>query len=333
MSKKLFLLLLSLSVSIFVMSCGDDDEGTTGPGLSEFEVVQASLDAYVGGTKAPTISAQDLFDNLNDGDAGNDPVVLSVRSAAHYAIGHIPGAINIPWKEIGVSANLSGLPRDRQIAVYCYTGHTGGVATTALNAMGYDAVNLKFGIMSWTKDPDVRASAPFSEEADGHDFAVETAENSGGTYALPSPDYTASDAADEILLAAVDAYVGGTKAPVISAQALFDNLNDGDTGNDPIVLSVRSTAHYALGHITGALNIPWREIAQTDNLKKLPTDRQIAVYCYTGHTGAVATTALNMLGYDAINLKHGMMSWTQDSDVRVAGPFSEEAAAHDFPVE
>jgi len=333
MSKKLLLLLLSLSLSLFIVGCGDDDGGTTGPGLSEFEVVQASLDAYVGGTKAPVISAQDLFDNLNDGDAGNDPVVLGVRSAAHYAIGHIPGAINIPWREIGKSANLSGLPKDQQIVVYCYTGHTGGVATTALNAMGYDAVNLKFGIMSWTQDPDVRVQGAFSEETDGHDFATETAENTAGTHELPAPDYTGSDAEDEILIAAVDACVGGTEAPVISAQALFDNLNDGDAGNDPVVLSVRSAAHYAVGHIPGAINIPWREIAQTDNLKKLPTDRQIAVYCYTGHTGAVATTVLDMLGYDAINLKHGMMSWTQDSDVRVAAPFSEDAAAHDFPVE
>lgn len=173
MSKKLFLLLLSLSVSIFVMSCGDDDEGTTGPGLSEFEVVQASLDAYVGGTKAPTISAQDLFDNLNDGDAGNDPVVLSVRSAAHYAIGHIPGAINIPWKEIGVSANLSGLPRDRQIAVYCYTGHTGMVAATVLGMMGYDTHNIKFGMMGWTKDDNVLATARFNPDTQP-DYRLET---------------------------------------------------------------------------------------------------------------------------------------------------------------
>ena len=333
MNKKLLLLLLSLSLSVFVIHCGDDDEGVTGPGVSEFEVLQTSLDAYVGGTKAPVISAQSLFDNLNDGDTGNDPVVLSVRSSEHYTTGHIPGAINIPWKEIGNSTNLSGLPEDQQIVVYCYTGHTGAVTTTALNAMGYDAINLKFGIMSWTQDPAVRATAAFSEEVDGHDFPTETAENAAGTHELPAPDYTASDAEDEILMAAVDAYVGGTKAPVTSAQSLFDNLNDGDTGNDPVVLSVRSSEHYATGHIPDAINIPWRETAKTDNLKKLPTDRQIVVYCYTGHTGGVATTALNMLGYDAINLKHGMMSWTQDPNVRGTAPFSEDTDAHDFPVE
>ena len=69
---------------------------------------------------------------------------------------------------------------------------------------------------------------------------------------------------------------------------------DGDTGNDPVVVSVRGASHYGIGHIPGAINIPWRAIAKEENLQKLPTDRQIVVYCYTGHTGAVATTALNM---------------------------------------
>lgn len=95
---------------------------------------------------------------------------------------------------------------------------------------------------------------------------------------------------------------------------------------------MRSATHYAIGHIPGAVNIPWREIAKEENLQKLPTDRQIVVYCYTGHTGAVATTALNLLGYDAVNLKFGIGAWTKDANVRVAAPFSE-ATSSDFPVE
>ena len=44
-----------------------------------------------------------------------------------------------------------------------------GEYTNLTNALGYDAVNLKFGIMSWTTDPDVRATVPFSEATDAHD--------------------------------------------------------------------------------------------------------------------------------------------------------------------
>ena len=45
--------------------------------------------------------------------------------------------------------------------------------------------------------------------------------------------------------------------PVMKAEALFENLSDGDESNDPFILSVRAPDVYALGHIEGAYNIPW----------------------------------------------------------------------------
>ena len=324
MKTKLIAMLLGLTMSVFVVGCGDDDSPTGSSGVAEIEVIQAAIETDVM-TKSPVIKAQALFDNLSDGDTSNDPVVLSVRAATHYAVGHIQGAINIPWKEIGDAAKLTALPMDKQIVVYCYTGHTGAVATTALNAMGYNAINLKFGMMGWTSDADVLATTPFSAAAG---FPTETSANTAtASNDLADPDYTDSADEDEILRAAVEDYVT-TTSPVMKAQALFDNLSDGDTSNDPIVLSVRGAAHYAIGHIQGAINIPWKEIYMSENLQKLPTDKQIVVYCYTGHTGGVATTALNLMGYNAINLKFGMMGWSSDADVVATTPFS---AAAGFP--
>ena len=42
-----------------------------------------------GGFKA--VKAADVFANLDDGDASNDPILLDVRSAEDYALGHVPG--------------------------------------------------------------------------------------------------------------------------------------------------------------------------------------------------------------------------------------------------
>ncbi|MDA0335775.1 MAG: rhodanese-like domain-containing protein [bacterium] len=322
-------LLTGLALSLLVAGCGDDDKDSgMGPeGVAEFDVIQEGVDAYTGSDMAPTISAQTLWENLNDGDASNDPVIVSVRSSAHYALGHIAGAINIPWREISDPAQLARLSKSDDIVVYCYTGHTGGVATTALNAMGYHATNLKFGIVGWTKDAAVRVAAPFSEATDAHDYPVELISYTGGSFAMAAPDNTTSEDEAEILRAAAESYVADAdKAPTISAQAVFENLNDGDASNDPVIVSVRSEAHYALGHIQGAINIPWREIAKVENLTQLPTNKQIVVYCYTGHTGAVATAGLNMLGYNAVNMKWGMGAWTSDPSVRVAAPFSEDTS-------
>ena len=117
---------------------------------------------------------------------------------------------------------------------------------------------------------------------------------------------------------------------MISAEALFENLTDGDDSNDPIVVSVRAPEAYAKGHIPGAYNIPWRTIAEDANLAKLPTDKPIVVYCYTGHTGQAAAIVLRTLGYDVQNLKFGMMGWTDDMEVLGTEPFEGPAG---YPVE
>jgi rhodanese-related sulfurtransferase len=298
----------------------------------QFEVVRKAMDDYLSADPPGTIAADVVFDRLNDGDDSTTPVVLSVRAPEHYAIGHVPGAINIPWRTVGDVGALDDLPTDEQIVVYCYTGHTGGVATACLNAMGYDAVNMRFGMTAWTRDPDVRVAAPF-DEATSSDFPTVTDATEAGQFDLPVLDVTTSTDEAEIIRAAVASYLNADTAPTISATDLFDLLNDGDETNDPQIVSVRAADAYAIGHIEGAINIPWKTIAQVENLHKIDPDRDVVVYCYTGHTGALATTVLNVLGYDATNLKFGMTSWTKDPDVRVAAAFDDAVDAHDYPVE
>lgn len=107
----------------------------------------AALAYFPGGFKA--IKAADLFANLNDGDDSNDPMILDMRSAEHYAAGHIPGAINVTPKDLFTEAGLANLPADKQIVSYCYSGQTASQATSALRLLGYDAYNLGFGMSSW----------------------------------------------------------------------------------------------------------------------------------------------------------------------------------------
>lgn len=47
------------------------------------------------------------------------------------------------------------------------------MATTALNLLGYNAQNMKFGIVDWTKDLDVRATSAFDDAVDAHDYPTE----------------------------------------------------------------------------------------------------------------------------------------------------------------
>ncbi|MDN5345327.1 MAG: hypothetical protein PWQ18_1441 [Clostridia bacterium] len=84
-------------------------------------------------------------------DAGDQSIyILDIREAKDYAAGHIAGAHNIPFKEVG--RNLDQLPRDKTIIVYCYTGQTGGQTTAALNIAGFKARSLNGGMNNgWLK--------------------------------------------------------------------------------------------------------------------------------------------------------------------------------------
>jgi rhodanese-related sulfurtransferase len=321
----LFTLVLVLALTMTANVWAADPTG-------ELAVIQAAADGYLSSDKKPVISADALFENLNDGDTDNDPFILSVRSPDHYALGHIPGAINIPWKTVAETANLAKLPKDKQIVVYCYTGHTGQIAATVLNLLGYDAINLKFGMMGWTKNDEVLATKRFGPGTGKQDYMLETEANEATeTYDFPTVSTGAGDDL-EVIRQAADNYLKNAPSPIIPASAVFENLNDGDASNDYLVVSVRGADHYALGHVPGAINIGWRAVAKPENMAKLPADKPIAIYCYTGHTGMVAATVLGIMGYETHNMKFGMMGWTSDGDV-LAQPFFDVNTQPDYRLE
>ena len=298
----------------------------------DFETVRMTIEEWLATSPKAVVTVDEVFENLNDGDESNDPFIVSVRSPEHYELGHVPGAINIPWKTIAKPESLEQLPTDQPIVDYCYTGHTGQVAMTALNLLGYDATNMKFGMMAWTKNADVLAQPGFDPAA-VPDYRVETEPNEATeTYDFPALDTGATDEAD-VVRTALDNYLSSDKAPVISAEAVFENLNDGDESNDPVILSVRSPEHYAVGHIPGAINIPWTQLGDPEQLAKLPPDRPIVAYCYTGHTGQIATTLLNAMGYDATNMKFGMMGWSKDPEVVATKGVFDPATQPDYRIE
>ncbi len=286
---------------------------------------------------SPITTATALHDKLYDSDSANDPLVVSVRAGADYAAGHVPTAINIGWKAVADDASLATLgdpATAKPIVDYCYTGNTGGIASSVLNMLGYRAQNMKYGIVAWT--PDTTARGANGVEPDlTKDFTVETDVNTATeTFTPPLLASEGVETPQDAVQAAAQAYLANpVMAPTIGAQTLFDNLNDGNADNDPFIISVRKATDYAIGHIPGAINIPWNDIALAENLAKIPTDRDIVVYCYTGHTGAVATGVLGVLGYHKVkNLKYGMAGWTQDASVRATTVFDAATDVKDFAI-
>ena len=70
-------------------------------------------------------------------------LVLDVRDAGRFAKDHIPGAMNIEWRQ--VFAQRAKLPKDKTILVYCNTSSFAGQVAMALRMDGYENVRLLHG--------------------------------------------------------------------------------------------------------------------------------------------------------------------------------------------
>jgi rhodanese-related sulfurtransferase len=70
---------------------------------------------------------------------------------------------------------------------------------------------------------------------------------------------------------------------------------------DKIIIDVREPYEYESGHVKGALNIPPdRLMSGAVELKDVPKDTDIVVYCRSGSRSSVAMNILLGLGYTNI---------------------------------
>jgi NADPH-dependent 2,4-dienoyl-CoA reductase/sulfur reductase-like enzyme/peroxiredoxin family protein/rhodanese-related sulfurtransferase/TusA-related sulfurtransferase len=72
-----------------------------------------------------------------------DGVIVDVRSAADYELGHVPGAINLPLNEL--RARINELPAGKPVYLYCKVGFRSYLAHRALRQRGIAAKTLSGG--------------------------------------------------------------------------------------------------------------------------------------------------------------------------------------------
>lgn len=75
--------------------------------------------------------------------------VIDVRPPEEYASGHVPGAVNLPLKDL--ERRLKELPRDQEIVAYCRGPHCvlAFDAVAQLRAKGFQARRLQDGFPEW----------------------------------------------------------------------------------------------------------------------------------------------------------------------------------------
>lgn len=94
------------------------------------------------------VSRTELMARIKEGTA----TVIDVRPPDEYAAGHLPGAINIPLKEL--EARLAALPAGREVIAYCRGNWCvlSFEAVAALRRRGIAARRLADGFPEWKVD-------------------------------------------------------------------------------------------------------------------------------------------------------------------------------------
>jgi len=229
------------------------------------------------------ISVADLFVKM---DAGEDMLIIDIRRPDAYAEGHLKGAVNIPYGP-DIAENLNKIPDDVMLYVNCYSGQTSSQTVALLNIAGKYATNIQGGYNNGIS------------VLDNYEDYIETTEN-----VLPDEEYEVDEA---IVKAIGDYYAKATSDTFSSFNFPVESLGElvEAESEDYTILSIRQAKDYEEAHIPGAINIPFGKGMQ-EEFSKIPTDKPVVVYCYSGQTASQTMAVLRMLGYEAYNLANGM---------------------------
>lgn len=86
------------------------------------------------------------------------------------------------------------------------------------------------------------------------------------------------------------------------------NVNDIDKISDAFIIDVREDEEvFETGTIKGAVHLPMMTVP--NNLNKIPKDREIYILCRSGRRSYEVASYLSELGYNAINLKGGIIKY------------------------
>lgn len=105
----------------------------------------SACDSSIAGNKQ--ISAAELVEQIKLDKA---PMILDVRTQEEYSEGHIPGAINIEYRELPSRIDEINAFTNKKIVVYCERGVRANIAEETLNKAGFtEVLHLEGDMSGW----------------------------------------------------------------------------------------------------------------------------------------------------------------------------------------
>ncbi|MFH5799451.1 sulfurtransferase [Haladaptatus sp. CMAA 1911] len=230
--------------------------------------------------------------------------VVDVRDAWEYdGIGHLPGAVNIPfdafrssdaddagmlpgvetWEDLLGDAGI-----DEADTIVAYDDMHGVFAARFLvtaELYGHERLHLLDGdFSSWQRDNETTTDAPSPDAV---------------SYSTRTPD----------------------RSPLVGREEVENAIDDPDA----VLVDTRDPEEFAEGHLPGAVNVDWldlvddetRGIKSADELREVlesngvTPDKRIVLYCNTARRISHTYVVLSSLGYDDLGFYEGSLTeWT-----------------------
>ncbi|MCF8262260.1 MAG: hypothetical protein K9J12_15915 [Melioribacteraceae bacterium] len=304
--RKMYYLLLILPLIIFNTAC--EDENTNEPvAINEAQVLVEYMEDngdFINTAAPAMIVSSDVYANIL---ASTDQVILDIRSAADFANGHIQGAVNVTTANILDYYETNNLDSKSVVVIACYSGQTAGWATGLLRLLGYDNVkDLKWGMSSWNSATSGSWVNSIGNSRSTSLVTTATAKAAVGN--LPTLNTGKTTGADILRERVQTVLTEGFDGAKVTNSDVFTN------SSNYYIVNYWSEDHYNWGHIPGAIQYtPGSSLKLDADLKTLPTDQTVAVYCYTGQTSAHVAAYLRVVGYDAKSIVYGVNGMSYDA--------------------
>lgn len=104
---------------------------------SSTELIQSEVDHYLTELPQQFWALRDVT-LLREQITHQAVTVIDVRESSEFEAGHIPSALNIPLRTL--PQNLSQIPRDQPVVMYCSSGYRSAMGVMALHLLGYPNV-------------------------------------------------------------------------------------------------------------------------------------------------------------------------------------------------
>ena len=256
---------------------------------------------YINGTKSPyLIGVDDVKDNLDK------YLLIDTRYHEDYVKGHIDGAINVDREKIIGFLKSINIYQYEKIIIIDNTGQGAAYVASILRAIGYGTVfPLKYGMSAWSKE-----------------FAYHWANNVGdkGSSLVTKEVYkkpkkgklpvmkNKGTTISEILELRAKAEIKYNFS--ITIDNLIPNMDD------YYIINYWPKSAYSKAHLKGAhWYQPKKSINVNADLKTIPANKKILVYCYTGQNSSAVVGYLRLLGYDAYSLRFGSNSFMHQAAI------------------